>query len=73
MSSPGPPRGALDTSTAILLPQLPHPDQLPAAYDALIAATAIANGLPAYTTSPDDFEGIDELEVVANPRPDRQV
>lgn len=41
------------------------------AYDALIAATAIANGLPVYTTNPDDFEGIDELQVVAIPHPDR--
>lgn len=40
------------------------------AYDALIAATAIANGLPVYTTNPDDFDGIDELHVVAIPHPD---
>lgn len=37
------------------------------AYDALIAATAIANGLPLYTANPSDFEGITELEVVAVP------
>lgn len=37
------------------------------AYDALIAATAIANGLPLYTANPRDFEGITELEVVAVP------
>ncbi len=35
------------------------------AYDAMIAATALANGLPLYTCNPDDFEGIDDLEVVA--------
>jgi len=42
------------------------------AYDALIAATAIANGLPLYTCNPADFAGITELEVVAVPHPDRQ-
>lgn len=35
------------------------------AYDALIAATAVANGLPVYTRNPDDFSGIDALTVVA--------
>lgn len=35
------------------------------AYDAMIAATAVANALPVYTANPDDFRGIDELEVVA--------
>jgi predicted nucleic acid-binding protein len=34
-------------------------------YDAMIAATAIANGLPLYTCNPADFSGIEELEVVA--------
>ena len=33
------------------------------AYDALIAASAIACGLPLYTCNPDDFAGIDELDV----------
>jgi tRNA(fMet)-specific endonuclease VapC len=33
-------------------------------YDAMIAATALANGLPVYTTNPTDFTGIDDLEVV---------
>lgn len=33
------------------------------AYDALIAATAIANRLPLYTANPDDFVGIPELDV----------
>jgi len=42
------------------------------AYDAQIAAIAVANGLPLYTCNPDDFAGIDELEVVAVPHPDRQ-
>lgn len=32
-------------------------------YDAMIAATALANGLPVYTCNPDDFMGIDGLEV----------
>lgn len=40
------------------------------AYDALIAATSIANGLPLYTVNPADFAGIDELEVVSVPHPD---
>ena len=35
------------------------------AYDALIAATAIANGLPVYTRNPNDFTGIDGLTVHA--------
>jgi tRNA(fMet)-specific endonuclease VapC len=39
------------------------------AYDALIAATAIAAAMPLYTCNPADFAGIDELEVVAVPHP----
>jgi tRNA(fMet)-specific endonuclease VapC len=35
------------------------------AYDAMIAATALANRLPIYTCNPSDFVGIDTLEVVA--------
>ncbi|HKZ15417.1 MAG TPA: PIN domain-containing protein [Solirubrobacterales bacterium] len=38
-------------------------------FDALIAAIAIANGLPVHTCNPGDFEGIDRLEVVAVPVP----
>lgn len=34
------------------------------AYDAMIAATALANDLPVYTCNPDDFDGIDGLDVV---------
>jgi predicted nucleic acid-binding protein len=34
------------------------------AYDALIAATALASDLPVYTCNPDDFKGIDGLEVI---------
>jgi predicted nucleic acid-binding protein len=33
------------------------------AYDALIAATAMAHGLPVYTSNPTDFDGITDLEV----------
>ncbi len=40
-------------------------------YDAMIAATALANALPVYTCNPDDFIGIDGLEVVAVPLPTR--
>jgi tRNA(fMet)-specific endonuclease VapC len=35
------------------------------AYDAMIAATALANGLPIYTCNPAGFSGIDGLTVVA--------
>jgi tRNA(fMet)-specific endonuclease VapC len=38
-------------------------------YDAMIAATAIANELPLYTCNPADFAGIAGLEVVAIPSP----
>ena len=41
------------------------------AYDALIAAIAIAHGLPLYTVNPDDFAGIGQLKLVAIPHPDR--
>ncbi len=40
-------------------------------YDAMIAATALACALPVYTCNPDDFDGIDGLEVVAVPVPTR--
>lgn len=42
------------------------------AYDAMIAAIAIANDLPLYTCNPDDFTGIEGLEVVPVVHPDRQ-
>jgi len=35
------------------------------AYDAMIAATAIARDLPIYTCNPADFAGIEGLEVIA--------
>jgi tRNA(fMet)-specific endonuclease VapC len=38
-------------------------------YDAMIAATAVANDLPVYTCNPTDFNGIDGLEVIAVPVP----
>ena len=41
------------------------------AYDALIAATAIANGLPLFTTNPGDFTSISGLDLVEVPHPDR--
>jgi predicted nucleic acid-binding protein len=40
------------------------------AYDALIAATAIANDLPLYTCNPRDFDGIAGLDVRPVPLPD---
>ena len=40
------------------------------AYDALIAAIAVARGLPLYSVNPDDFKGIDELELFEVPHPD---
>jgi tRNA(fMet)-specific endonuclease VapC len=33
-------------------------------HDAMIAAVAVANGLPLYTCNPRDFEGIEDLVVV---------
>lgn len=39
------------------------------AYDAMIAATAIAHDLPVHTCNPADFDGIDGLDVVAVPPP----
>jgi tRNA(fMet)-specific endonuclease VapC len=39
------------------------------AYDAMIAATALANGLPVHTCNPGDFVGIEGLEVIAVPVP----
>jgi hypothetical protein len=43
------------------------------AYDAMIAATALANSLPLYTCNPDDFVGIEGLEVVPVPLPNASV
>ncbi len=42
------------------------------AYDAMIAAIAIANDLPLYTVNPTDFEGINELDVRSIPHPDQR-
>jgi tRNA(fMet)-specific endonuclease VapC len=39
-------------------------------YDAMIAATAVSQGIPLYTFNPGDFEGIENLTVVALPHPD---
>ncbi len=41
------------------------------AYDAMIAAIAIANALPLYTCNANDFANIDGLTVIALPHPDR--
>jgi tRNA(fMet)-specific endonuclease VapC len=43
------------------------------AYDAMIAATAIANELPIYTCNPADFRGIEGLEVIEIPIPPIEV
>lgn len=39
------------------------------AYDAMIAAIALANDVPVFTCNPDDFSGIEGLEVIAVPVP----
>lgn len=39
------------------------------AYDAMIAATAVANSLGVHTCNPKDFAGIDGLTVAPVPRP----
>ena len=41
------------------------------AFDALIAATAIAHDLPLFTCNPADFDGIPRLDLRAVPHPDR--
>jgi predicted nucleic acid-binding protein len=41
------------------------------AYDAMIAAVCVANELPVHTCNPDDFSGIDGLEVIDVPHPGR--
>ena len=41
------------------------------AFDAMLAATAMANGLPVYTCNERDFQGIDGLRVETIPHPDR--
>ena len=41
------------------------------AFDAMVAATALANGLPLYTCNPRDFEGIAGLELRRVPHPGR--
>ena len=40
------------------------------AFDAMIAATAIANDLPLFTCNPSDFENIDDLDLRSVPHPD---
>lgn len=42
------------------------------AFDAMIAATAVANGLPVYTCNPSDFEGIEGLRVEGISHPDKR-
>ncbi|OBI83317.1 type II toxin-antitoxin system VapC family toxin [Mycobacterium sp. E740] len=42
------------------------------AYDALIAASAIARAVPLYTCNPDDFAGIPRLELHAVTHPHRR-
>jgi tRNA(fMet)-specific endonuclease VapC len=42
------------------------------AFDAMIAAIAVANDLPVFTCNPADFTGVEGLIVVAVPVPDRR-
>lgn len=42
------------------------------AYDALIAASAIAENVPIYTCNPDNFKGIEGLDVRPVPHPKAQ-
>lgn len=42
------------------------------AYDAMIAAIALANDMPLYTCNPEDFAGISGLTVIAVPVPDSE-
>jgi predicted nucleic acid-binding protein len=39
------------------------------AYDAMIAAIALANSLPVYTCNPNDFAGIEGVDVIPVPLP----
>lgn len=41
-------------------------------YDAMIAATALANGLPLYTVNPADFAEVDGLDVRGIDHPDKR-
>lgn len=43
------------------------------AYDAMIAAIALANDMPLYTCNPKDFAGISGLTVIAVPVPDSEI
>jgi hypothetical protein len=61
-------RGLLDTTTLILLRSSPRRSGRKTsarAYDAMIAAIALANDLPVYTCNAADFSGIAGLDVVA--------
>lgn len=62
-------RGILDTNTVILLDRLSDASAA-RAYDALIAAVALANELLLYTVNPVDFQDIDGLAVRSVPHPD---
>ncbi len=70
--------GILDTSTWILrfgqvAASLRRAGHTPAAraYDAMIAAVGLARALPVHTCNPRDFDGVDDLEVIAVAHPDR--
>ena len=55
--------GACARAFGLVAASLRASNRKPQALDALIAATALANGLPLYTANPRDVDGIEVREV----------